>query len=303
MKIIQLYQDYHIPYLTEGNSHCQPGWVNTDCPFCAGSKNYHLGYNLEKNYFNCWRCGGHSISSTLQKLLHISDYHTIEKIITQYNGNNHSIINTSTKIIIKKNHLKLPSNIIPLTAQQKNYLKKRKFNPKKIQKEWKIQGLGPLSKLDNIPYSYRILIPIYWDGRLVTFQARDTTGKQLRKYMACPENREEKNIKTILYGQQNKWTDTGICVEGITDVWRFGVHAFATFGIQYKHEQIKEMVKNFKQIFVCFDGNEIQAKKQANKLIAELKFRGVKSERIDINGDPGDMQQKEADKLIKKLFV
>ena len=58
MNIIQLFEDYKIPYFTEGYKYCRPGWVNIDCPFCIGSPGPHLGYNLSGNYFNCWRCGG-----------------------------------------------------------------------------------------------------------------------------------------------------------------------------------------------------------------------------------------------------
>jgi len=58
----------------------------------------------------------------------------------------------------------------------------------------------------------------------------------------------------------------------------------------------------FSRVAVCFDGGEVQAKEQANKLVADLKFRGVDAWRVDIEGDPGDMAQEEANYLVKQLM-
>jgi DNA primase len=119
--------------------------------------------------------------------------------------------------------------------------------------------------------------------------------------MACPKERELIPHKEILYGRQDKWKDAGICVEGPTDVWRLGVNSFATSGIKYTQKQVREMAKVFKKIFVLFD-DDSQAVVQANKLVAELKFRGVNTFRVDIEGDPGGMKQNDADYLIKQLM-
>ena len=85
MKILQLYDSLNIPYLTEGNKHCAPGWINTHCPFCTGSQNYHLGYNIQKSYYNCYRCGHHNIIKTLSKFSGLS-YPQIKELIRQFGG-------------------------------------------------------------------------------------------------------------------------------------------------------------------------------------------------------------------------
>jgi len=103
-----------------------------------------------------------------------------------------------------------------------------------------------------------------------------------------------------LYGKQEYWTDTGICVEGPTDVWRFGFQAFATSGIKYTPAQVRVIAKTFKRIFVVYD-DDPQAVIQAKKLVAELQFRGLKAIRVTIEGDPGSMKQDEADYFVKQL--
>jgi hypothetical protein len=108
--------------------------------------------------------------------------------------------------------------------------------------------------------------------------------------------------KHILYGKQPYFQETGICTEGITDVWRFGRAAFATFGIKYTTTQVRTIAKTFRRVAVVYDGNESTARTQANRLIAELQFRGVEAFRVDITGDPGSMKQSEADYLVKQLL-
>ena len=300
MNIIKIYQDYGIDFLTEGNSHCQPGWVNTHCPFCVGSRNYHLGYNEDDNYYFCWRCGWHSVADTLMKLLDIT-YPQAKQLIQDNKGQIYTKKPTK-KVIVRKKTLKFPSNIIPLTKQQRNYLEKRNYDVDELVKIWDLKGTGPMSSLDGVPYSHRILIPILWQGRVVTYQTRDTTGKQKPKYLTCPKAREFINIKQLLYGKQSAWGKTGIVVEGGPDVWRFGVNSISTSGIEFTNKQVRLIAKQFKRVPVCFDGGEIQARKQADKLVKELKFRGVDSFRVDIEGDPGEMKQCDADYLVKSLI-
>jgi DNA primase len=180
-------------------------------------------------------------------------------------------------------------------------LESRGFDPILLEREWNLLGTGPYSKLDHIDYKHRIIIPFFWDTQQVSFDSRDITGKDAGRYKACPKDRELIPHKEILYGKQSEWKETGICVEGPTDVWRFGTCSFATSGIKYTPKQIRQMAKAFKRIAVVFD-DDSQATVQAGKLVAELKFRGVDSFKIAIKGDPGSMSQEEANYLVKQLI-
>jgi DNA primase len=142
------------------------------------------------------------------------------------------------------------------------------------------------------------LVPIVWENNTVSFQCRDFTEKATLRYITCPKSREIIHHKNILYGKQSSWTDRIIVCEGVFDVFRFGVNSVATFGIQFKQEQVRQIKKYFKQVFVAFD-DEPQAINKAEKLVSELRFRGITSERIPIVGDPGGMNQKDADYLVK----
>jgi 5S rRNA maturation endonuclease (ribonuclease M5) len=230
-------------------------------------------------------------------LLKINKYDAKE-IIKKYKGLTRS---KPAKVIIRRKGFKLPTGITELQQNHKNYLIKRNFNPDELIKLWDIKGTGPMSKLDKISYKFGIFIPIYWKGKLVSFQTRDITNKQSKKYMICPKDREVISLKDIVYRNPECTSDIGICCEGVTDVWRLGMNAFCTFGVQYKRKQLRLISKLYKRVFILYD-NDTAGKIQGNKLLADLKFAGVEAIKIDIDNDPGSMKQEDANYLVNQLI-
>lgn len=303
MDIIQLYEDYNISYATEGHKHCRPGWINTECPFCVGNPGLHLGYNIADDFFTCWRCGWHPSTLTIAKLLNVPERQAYD--IVKLYGETFSIKTPEPQIKIRSKAHRLPSHTEPMKENHRKYLEKRGFDPSYIEREWKVLGTGPVATLDDKDYRFRVIAPIIWNDQQVSFQGRDITGNHPLRYMACPEDRELIHHKHILYGRQDQWKDIGICVEGITDVWRFGVNAFCVFGIKYTNYQVREIAKSFKRVFIIFDADP-QAKTQARKLRDELGIRGVEAKVIELSewapADPASFSQPEADHLIKQLI-
>lgn len=298
MDIIRLYRDFNIEHHTEGHKHCRPGWVNCECPFCVGNPGFHLGWNINEEFFVCWRCGWHSTVHTISQLTGTIGEDT-KKILIDY-GINRTVINAVQK---SKKKFTLPTNSNKTNPSHWAYLQRRDFDSYKIMEDWKILGTGPISKLGNLDYKFRIIIPYFWNGQMVSFDSRDITEKAINKYQACPSEYEIIPHKSILYGNQEWWDpNIGICVEGPTDVWRIGKQAFATSGIKYTPEQVRVMSNIFKKIVVVFDP-EPQAQIQAKKLVAELKFRGVNAMNIKIDAsDPGSMTNKQVKNLLKEIY-
>ena len=296
--MIQLLDDYNIPYQTEGHKHCRPGWANMKCPFCEGNPGMHLGVNLSTGQWFCWRCGWKPESQALGKLLGIKE-EKAKSILKQYSGT--SFITKSQNHAIQFKPFKEPSNTDILSKSHNRYLEKRGYDPDEIKRVWGLKGTGPVSFLDHIDFKHRIIAPILWGGEQVSFQARDITERSSLRYITCPENREKKKHKHILYGMQDQWKDVGICVEGITDAWRFGTIAFATFGITFTPQQVRVIAKHFKKVFIVFD-DDPQAIEQGKILKSELEFRGLWVHQEIIVGDPGSMDQEDADHLIKQLL-
>lgn len=299
MNIIQLYKDFNVPFATEGHKHCREGWVNTTCPFCTGNPGMHLGYNMADDFYVCWRCGWKATHKAIALLIHVSEKEAKE-IARKYGGKSH--VKSAVTVRVGHKKFRLPPSTAPMNDRHKRYLTKRKFDPEVIEKIWNVQGTGPISLMDGISFSHRLVIPIYWEDRIVSFQTRDITAKHSLRYITCPEQREIIKHKHIFYQAiPTKDSDACICVEGVTDAWRFGYGAIATFGIKYTKYQVREISKRFKKVFVVFD-DDPQAIKQSEKLTAELILRGVDAYSIKIQGDPGDMAQTDADTLKKELL-
>lgn len=298
MDIVRLYQDYNVDFVTEGHKHSRPGWANVECPWCTGNPGYHLGYELEGNYFYCWRCGWHPIVHTVARLINLSEQE-VRKLIRSY-GLLVSKFPTPPPMKVRAKAHRLPSNTDVLKENHRAYLIKRGFDPERLMREWFIVGTGTFSRLDHLDFKHRIVIPILWNGQEVSFTSRDITERHPLRYISCPQDRELIPHKAILYGKPGRWHGVGVCVEGPTDVWRFGINSFATFGIKYTPVQLRLIAHKFTRVAVCYD-DDPQAIIQANKLVKELRFRAVDAFCVDIKGDPGSMKQADADYLIKQL--
>lgn len=322
MNIIKLYQDYHIPYETQGHKHCRPGWVNTACPWCTGNPGLHLGYCIDpKSQFHgsyvCWRCGGKGVVRTVAKLLGSTDPQA-SLIIQKYGGLKGGGGYSENP---KPQHHKKPGTIVrdialppgcqPLTSNPGacRYLMERRFDPTRLQEEWELMFSPQLAILQTdkwfVDYSWRIIIPIHYQGKIVSFQGRDYTGKREPKYLTAPKSLESVHHKDILYGldkapQEQDWI---VLVEGVTDVWRLGAGmAVACFGIKYRLPQVLLLAKRFKTVTLLFDP-EPQATLQARKIARELKSRGVVTKQLHCPAgkDPADLTEDEAKELRKEI--
>lgn len=293
MNTPKLFSDFGISY-----SETQNNWINIQCCWCDDPSE-HLGFSLTNDYCNCFRCGPHYLDQTIGKLLNLTKAQTYQ-LIKQYGGKSKRKIKPTA--IRMKAHL-LPSGVSPLMKNHRQYLEKRGFDPEKLEREWRLLGTGPFSLLDELDYKHRIIAPIFWNGKQVSFQSRAISERSDRRYKCCPPDRELVHHKHILYGRQEAWEKTGIVVEGITDVWRLGEKAFATFGTEFTSWQVNVMAKHFKRVFIVFD-TEIQATKQAKKLAASLREGGVVVHRIILSPgeDPGSMSQKDANHLVKQIL-
>jgi DNA primase len=289
-------QDNSIDYSTEGNRHSRPGWINIHCLFCQGIQEYHLGWNLEKGYFNCWRCGFHPVKKVVARILNISEAEAWE-VIKHYEGES-TYTPQDKKLIRSTSEVSLPVGCCAMTDRHRRYLKKRGFNPERLEKEWSLLGTGPVG-----PYKFRIIAPIFYKKKLVSYQGRDITGRTELRYKTCAKENEVRDHKHCLYGLDEVEGDSVIVVEGITDAWRLGVgNAVATFGIIYTPAQVGLLMR-FKNVFVFFDSADPQAIKQAEELGWELGAFGINAEIIETRyADPGSMPERYAKSLKKELL-
>jgi len=287
MDIRKLLDDYNVPYVTEGHKHCQEGWLQVECPFCTGNRGYHLGYNIRQEWWNCWRCGWKPDVQVISTLTGLS-YGQAKDALSRY-GKHRS---PSYKEEIKnRKPLTVPGS--SMTYHHYAYLKSRKFKVTEIKKTWNLLGTGIIGD-----YSHRIIAPIYYNKQIVSFQGRDITGKSDLKYKACKKENEIVHHKHILYGLQHATKRTCVVVEGITDVWRLGKGAVATFGIKYTPHQVNLLSLLYDTVIIMFDP-EPQAQKQAHILASMLDSLDVMTKIAKIDAkDPAELDPVEAEEFM-----
>jgi len=291
MSIENLLKDYNIPTST-GGKNWQPGWIQISCCMCQDNS-FHGGFNIAGNYYNCWKCGNHRIVDVISQLLGIKWYEA-KDLINQYT--NASIVDLALKDKKKAQakEIEWPANCHSISGKHKKYLIKRNFNSDKIWRDWGIQGTGPIG-----PYKFRIIIPIYFDGKLVSYQGRDITGRSDLRYKACPIEKEVIHHKHLVYGIDHVKNRKAVIVEGVFDVWRLGYGAVSTFGTEVTNEQVILLADRLDKAYICFDeGAEFKANELGGRLIA----LGVDVELITIDAeDPAELSDLEASKIMKLI--
>lgn len=298
MSIIQFLEENGIAHTKEGK-HARPGWAQVQCPFCSGHEGWHGGFNLASGYYHCWRCGWHNMVEVITTLAGV-DIRTAKAQIRQY-----ELLQGEEEERAERRegnddllHGALPKRdtdlFIPLARV---YLINRHFDPTKLLEEWGVYSTGITGK-----YKFRIVIPIYFKDRLVSFTTRAVYPAET-KYLSCPMQYEVVHHKHILYGMDKAKGDRVLVLEGPTDVWRFGPGSVATFGIKYTPQQLLLLARTYKHVTVMFDPED-QAQAQAHKLCAELLGLGIDAKMHDVwevdssADDPADVDQSAADSYM-----
>ncbi len=308
MNFVNFCRDYNIDTAGPEHHHVSRGWIGIHCPFCAGGQNFHMGFNIKQEFFNCWRCGPHSLRDTLERLTGEA-FGTLWRIY----GEGKTTPSTTRKAAHRKTEkeLVLPSGFtLPLRDHHRRYLERRRFDPDELIEEWGVCSTSPTAVLrgeeHESHYGNRIFIPMYWNGKLATFQARALKTPQHKrhmKYKACPAEMEGRSIRRILYRHPKTVSDYGIGVEGVTDVWRMGLHAFALLGTGFSEGQIALIAELYSKVILLFDPEE-HAQARALKMQLALRAFGVK---VDIHSlpdqrDPAELNRLEVSKLGQALL-
>lgn len=295
---LDFFQYYNIEYITEGHKHVRQGWIGIKCPFCMGNPGYHLGFNIKHGFFTCWRCGAHRAYDVVFALLD-GNKREIQAAMLRFKGRPVGRHKRSREKIDDR-VLELPMGLQSLTSRARKYLQGRKFNPDMLELVWRIQSTDVVGDL-----KHRIFIPIYYNNLLCSWQCRDITGKSKIKYISQSEDKEILNNKSVLYGLDQAAGRVCVVVEGVTDTWRLGPGAVATFGVKYTQAQVNLLLENFEEFYILFDSakDDPQAGEQAGKLAWDLSCFGDKKVRICAldDADPGDMPQKEADDFMRSI--
>jgi DNA primase len=283
---------YGIDKYFEGKN-VQKGWVNIQCPICDDPSN-HGGFNLTEGYYHCWRCGSSSIPWVIKNLLDIP----YSKALEVYEEFDSEVVNIPDIPEKKRKGFFVPGG--PIEERHKRYLRSRGFTDELVLKlidRFDLRGTEQFGDYRN-----RIVVPIYYGGRIVSWQARSIVDA-IPKYITCPNNIAIVPAKDILYNIDSCYKRRAIIMEGVGDVWKFGDGACATFGTSFTPAQLTLISELIDDAFILFDMDDA-GKYAAERLGVLLDGIGVDVEIIEIDeDDPGSLTFEEAQQIKRELIV
>ena len=169
------------------------------------------------------------------------------------------------------------------------------------------RGFDPavIGKFHNVHYCedsvlylarHRLIIPIYHRGELKGWQARFVGDLDWKKVKFPPKYYTMRGTprRSLLYNLANASKyETGVIVEGPTDVWSLGPMAVCTLGATMTQPQRQDFVKRFKHhsAVLCYDPEEFE-KPAVKKLVTALhdKFDGgFACIKLPAGTDPGSL--------------
>lgn len=287
MTIQELLDQHGIDYRDEGHEHCRPGWRQYDCPQCSADwKHYRLGLNLRRNYFACWSCGGVGTLRTLHLLTNVS-----YKELKEFNFGRERVLDEEDvrgKLVLPDGHALRPCHV--------TFLQSRGFNARNTIQQWGLSGTGELGT-----HRWRIVIPIVYQGQVVSFTTRAIDESQSPRYLSAAPHEERLNHRHLLYGHDLACGSTVIVVEGPLDVWAVGPGCVATFGTAITPAQVRKLAR-YPRVVTCFD-NEPNAQTRARRLAAELSAFGgeVLNVVMETGKDPSRADKAEVAELRRML--
>lgn len=131
MTFKEILSEYNIPTGPAGHYHVREGWIQIDCPYCSlDTQGWYMGYSIEGNFVNCWRCGSHRLINTVIELTKLS-YREVEKLLDKLESQHFEKKKPLGKLVI-------PTGIKKLQPAHIRYLQGRGFDYKEIERVWKI---------------------------------------------------------------------------------------------------------------------------------------------------------------------
>lgn len=286
--LLTIFSRYHVDIDLTVNR----GWANVRCPWCS-DRGHHGGFNLAGSYYNCWKCGSHDLGQTLKRLLRLS-FAQVAELLKEFEGHS-KVVERLNSGFSKVTKLDWPGK--PLIAGERKYLKSRGFDPKYLVSVYGIAGGGISGD-----WKYRILIPLFLDGRLVSYLGRDITGQSKMRYKNLALDKSILDPKDCLYNIDACKSDEVFILEGPTDVWRMGPGFVATLGTSVTSAQVKLIAQRFKRATFLFDP-EPEAQAKAARTATQLAALGVATDLVDLelDDDPGSLSFEQANDVRKEL--
>jgi len=277
--------------------------INIDCPFCGADK--HLGVSINEGKVNCWVCTfeGMKKHPSLLKVLLESTGLPYEEIKSVMSENGWEPYRSGTKdcgdglarrCSLPKETYSFDRNT-PISRKALEYLKGRGFNEKTVSKyRLQVAGYGA--------YGNRIIIPIYFKGKLVSFTSRGFGSYKENRYKHSPLFMSSERMKNLLYNYDSaKKYRKAYLLEGPTDVWQMGDDSMGVFKSALSRPQRNLLMESgIESIVVVYDFKAVSRAYETAEMVS-LFIPKVKVVRLDEDRDVADRSREEISQLESEV--
>lgn len=260
-----------------GSSDC-----NIDCPFCQAD--FHLGINVRNGKVWCWVCEFTDLDwkPSLIKVLMESTglgYKEVKDIAEEY-GWEQKVGYIEPEESALARFCTLPDGAERILPSNKrhyevvDYITHRRGFPISVINDFNLHVSF------SEPYKNKIIIPIYFGGKIVSYISRSFTS-DLGRYKNAPLFKSSMRTKSLLYNFDSARTYNHIyLLEGPTDVWRMGADSVSVFRSALSREQRNLITKTsnlqyIKSVTIVFDpgatGRAMEAADELGAFIDEIK--------------------------------
>ena len=293
------------------------GNVNICCLWC-GEDRFHLSISLKKDVFSCWICGEKgNLPKLISRLLGIS-YIEAKQIINPISDLKKALGDRDKKTmkveeINKPKSFKLPNYTKPFIKDSTNIWQEimQDFLVDKYNLTWEDILDAKLYYCFGGKYKNRIIIPCYFNNKMVSFIARTWDKNGTIRYMNCPNEESLINIKKILYNYDNaKGRKNIIITEGVFDCLKIktvfkGVVALC--GTEITKQQLELLVKlQAKKYFIAFDADmHISSTGKKARNLADFLSAFAETECIKLpdGKDPANLTIQEIKEFFKNYEI
>lgn len=335
-------KDNRISFVESGPNTAK-GNISIQCPWCgAADKSQHMGLSLVLNdpKYGCWRSSMHrgkNPAMLISKIMGWPMSQAITYVETQQ-GNPDDfelaiaamsapketqarraptgslIMPTEFREFTKEKEVWNPTKPLGVELRFLNYLiRDRGFSTPeslfalihKYHLRWCISG----------DYQFRIVIPVYHNGLLVSWTAR-ALGNAVIRYKSLEDEKSPRNIKDCLLlhstSLDNAKDKALVLCEGPFDAMKidvfgskFGVSATCMFGLTLSDSQLATLSrigKLFKKVVIMLDSTTGAEGDILFSQVEELMGRGVEVAKLSPNvKDPGELTGFQVRSIVKRL--
>lgn len=295
----ELCEAHGVPYMASGHHHCHQGWIQINCPYCGDTGDgWHLGFRIDGGNFHCWRCGRKDAWEVFRDIFHLRPAE-IKGLETAF-GVGIQPYRPAPGEKVRPTTLQEPPNLGDLSPVHAKFLSRRGLIPGAVAERWNLRGADWRAG----DWAYRIVAPIRdKSGRVVAHTGRTVRPDEKQRWKTTANAEMLIDPRRLLYGIEHVKSHV-VIVEGASDVWKVGLGAVATLGIDWHIEQAN-ILRKIKNRFVMYDPEPL-AQTRAEELANFLSGYAGKTEIINIEGmadDPGDLSARDVRRIRREFCL